>query len=148
MLLETFKSYLPDEAWLRKHLKDREVFILGLDGSTPPGISYEEQVGGSTKTEGQRKANLSDLIEEFDRTYKHRIMKCNLTIRLCKEWLEQIELKDRKLFELAFMQEPTTLVDMANEAGYHRTWVKRRIDSAIEKLEYDEAISILFNAKK
>ena len=135
MILETFKSYLPCKLWLKKHAKDRDDFIFELNGTTIPGISYEEQVGGSSKTEGLKKAIISDEIDKYDKRHKHKVDHCNSTIRFCKITLNEVELKNRNLFRVSFMQEPMTSTEVGDQLGYHRTWVKRRIDAEIDRLE-------------
>lgn len=135
MILETFKSYLPCKLWLNKHSKEREEFIFVLDGTTIPGISYEEQVGGSSRTEGQKKAIISDEIAAYDKKHLRKVRHCNNVIALCKEWLEEVELKNRKIFELAFMTEKTTHQKVADAVDYDRSWVRRRINLEIERLE-------------
>lgn len=135
MILETFKSYLPCKLWLKKHAKDRDDFIFELNGTAIPGISYEEQVGGSSRTEGQTKAIISDEIAAFDKKHRRKVRHCNNVIALCKEWLEEVELKNRKIFELAFMTEKTTHEGVASKVGYDRSWVRKRINLEIERLD-------------
>lgn len=134
MIRHTLESYIHCKKWLENYEAKRNYFISTLNGTTIPGISYEEKAVGTPMPEEIRKALISDALDEYDKKLRQEKKHCESVMNLCHKWINSTQKNNKQAMIMVFV-EGFTHCEVGNILYWSRQKVSYVIDAECNKLD-------------
>ena len=135
MIKNQFDSYLACEEWLDDLESAREAFFDRLPYTGIPGISYEEFTSNNSLTHDARMAVVADEMKKYDDDHKFIKSMCLDIMANCRYLLDQIEDEETKeMCRKKYFEKKKIVKEVAEEVGFERTTVGKRMGKAFRKI--------------